>query len=242
MQQYFRIGGAAKFLGISADTLRRWDKNNIFKSSKKTASGYRYYSKLDLVNYLNSLDITKLSFAWAKSKDATALPQYLYCQFISDFAARLPRLESTLQKKEGLKEKFSLITAIASEIGNNSFDHNLGNWSDIPGIFFGYDIKKRIIVLADRGQGILKTLKRVRRELKNGSEALAVAFTEVISGRSPESRGNGLKYVKKIITTNDFKLKFQTGNAVLKLEKGDTNLNILVGKDYIKGCLAVIRF
>ena len=95
-------------------------------------------------------------------------------------------------------ETVSLITAIVGEIGNNSFDHNLGNWPDMPGIFFSYTIRNKEVVLADRGQGILKTLKRVRTELTNSSAAMRVAFTETVSGRYPEARGNGLKFVKSI--------------------------------------------
>jgi len=55
-------------------------------------------------------------------------------------------------------------------------------------------MRNRKVVLADRGQGVLTTLKRVRRELTNSSEAIRVAFTETISGRYPETRGNGLKF------------------------------------------------
>ena len=60
-------------------------------------------------------------------------------------------------------------------------------------------MRNRKIVLADRGQGILTTLKRVRPELINSSEAMRLAFTETISGRYPETRGNGLKFVRSII-------------------------------------------
>ncbi len=100
------------------------------------------------------------------------------------------------------KPLFSLLTSVSGEIGNNSYDHNLGQWPDMSGIFFGYDLNKKQIVLADRGLGILQTLKRVRVELKDHESALKVAFTEIISGRKPEARGNGLKYVKNVISKN----------------------------------------
>ena len=79
-------------------------------------------------------------------------------------------------------------------------------------------MRNRKIVLADRGQGILTTLKRVRPELINSSEAMRLAFTETISGRYPETRGNGLKFVRSIIG-NPFSLTFQTGNARLYLKR-----------------------
>ncbi len=88
-----------------------------------------------------------------------------------------------------MPELFSLLVSVAGEIGNNSFDHNLGLWPDTPGVFFGYDLNKKQIVLADRGVGVLKTLKRVRPGLARDADALEVAFTEVISGRAPERQG-----------------------------------------------------
>lgn len=137
---------------------------------------------------------------------------------------------------------FPLIVAIAGEIGNNSFDHNLGNWPDTPGIFFGYDINKRNIVLADRGLSILATLKRVKSDLKTDTQAIEVAFTEVISGRAPENRGNGLKFVRKVISENPIGLIFRTGDAELILPKDSSELNIRPSPEPFRRCLAFITF
>ncbi len=131
---------------------------------------------------------------------------------------------------------------MVGEIGNNSFDHNIGNWPDIPGIFFGFNIDKRWVVLADRGQGVLETLSRVK-DLKSHKEALSVAFTEVLSGRAPEARGNGLKYVYGIITsTKNYKLKFQTGDAELTLKGGSNDIVIEKNQQKVRGCLVLISF
>ena len=85
----------------------------------------------------------------------------MYCKTRDTFQARLENFESKLSRIAPLTT-VSLVTAIAGEIGNNSFDHNLGNWPDIPGIFFSYSMRKRVVVLADRGLDILTTLKRAR--------------------------------------------------------------------------------
>ena len=95
---------------------------------------------------------------------------------------------------------------------------------DTPGIFFSYSMRKRIVVLADRGLGVLATLRRVRSELSSPEEALTVAFTEIISGRYPEVRGNGLKFVRSIITDSLFTLSFQTGDAYLFLNNQHTDV------------------
>ena len=64
------------------------------------------------------------------------------------------------------------------------------------GIYYGYNLEQRQIVLADRGLGILKTLQQTIPGLSGHKEALHIAFTEIVSGRAPEKRGNNLKYVR----------------------------------------------
>ncbi len=241
---YLTSGQASSLLGISNDTLRRWDKKGQLKPNKiDKKTSYRYYKEENINNYLKSLDIFKLAFIWAKNKKAKEPQKIFYCNNISFLSYKLTKFENELMKINEFKESYSLLTSMAAEIGINSFDHNLGNWPDIPGIFFAYNIKNRTIVLADRGQGILRTLSRVKPDIKNDQEALNIAFTEIVSGRAPESRGNGLKYVKRIITkTDNFSLKFYSGTAELFLKHQDKNLKIKTKKDKIKGCLALIRF
>src|SRR4030042_12340 len=123
-----------------------------------------------------------------------------YCKTRDIFQARLEKMTNDLLREKKIKEnKAYIVAAIAGEIGNNSFDHNLGSWEDIPGVFFGceYADDELIVALADRGQGVFATLKKVKPELTNDIEALEVAFTEIISGRAPEVRGNGLKVVRE---------------------------------------------
>lgn len=239
------IGDAAKQMGLSIDTLRRWDKNGQFPAVKK--GGKRFYKSEDIEKYLIQLgiaeaDLFSVAMEWV-ARDVPVEPDHwFYCQNSIVFQYRLKKLENELGVIVGLVDVFPLITSVVGEIGNNSFDHNLGNWPDVPGIFFGYDIRKKIVVLADRGQGILKTLKRVKKELTSDEEALETAFSEILSGRAPEARGNGLKYVKEIIVGHDMRLFFQTGTAVLKLRKGDQFLNIKKEERCVHGCIAIINF
>ena len=197
-EELITISETAEILGVSMDTLRRWDKSGKLKPAKISEAGYRLYYKSQIELFLN--DIFRLARDWVLKK--TEIPTKFYCSNSAIFQTRLIHMQDLLMDVTELNQIFSLIVAMAGEIGNNSFDHNLGNWPDIPGTFFGYDIHKRNIVLADRGLGILATLKRVKPELITDGEALRVAFTEVISGRSPESRGNGLKFVRKIVSEN----------------------------------------
>lgn len=122
------------------------------------------------------------------------------CETRDVFSARLSRL--ALLKNQGLPEEdLPLIISISGEIGNNSFDHNLGQWKDVPGCWLETQVThhKLWILLADRGQGIYRSLSRVAPNLPSEQVAVEKAFREHISGRAPEKRGNGLNYVTNII-------------------------------------------
>ena len=232
------ISEAAEILGVSVDTLRRWDKSCKLSPIKTSGAGYRLYDGSQIELFLNNL--FGLAQDWVFR--GTEIPSQFYCSNSAVFQARLIRMQDILMEVAELSSIFSLIVAVAGEIGNNSFDHNLGNWPDTPGIFFSYDIHKRSIVLADRGLGILATLRRVKSELNTDEESLQVAFTEILSGRAPESRGNGLKFVRKVVAENPIGLLFQTGNAELLLSKDSGVLDIRPSSKPFRGCLALITF
>ncbi|HBA36799.1 TPA: hypothetical protein DCZ15_02875 [Candidatus Falkowbacteria bacterium] len=239
-----KINEAAKILNISIQTLRRWDESGRLKAIRENQRGHRYYKFSDIQLMTNN--IFSLAEEWISRQTASEPDNQFFCLDSPTFQARLSRLEMAMQKIPELKKDFSFISSMVGEIGNNSFDHNLGSWPDIRGIFFAYDLNKKQIVLADRGQGILTTLKRVRPALMNDGEALRMAFTEKVSGRAPENRGNGLKYVKKVVVDikKDISLKlyFQSGNAFTILDDKTINLKIEQAAIPFRGCLALINF
>lgn len=237
------IGKAAKYLGVSVAALRLWSNEGKIKPATITPGGHRYYDLDDLDRFAKGIAI--LAKDWVYSQNPTEPQNEYYCPDAQSFQSRLGKLETLLKGTPELGEEYSLISAIIGEMGNNSFDHNLGQWQDIRGIFFAYDMQKRTIVLADRGQGILKTLRRVRPQIKDDQEALKIAFTEVLSGRAPESRGNGLKFVRKIIKDEiksvPIKLYFQSGSASLTLERGH-DYKMSASEKNIGGCLIIITY
>ncbi len=232
------ITEAAKILGVSVDTLRRWDKSGKLIAIRKDGGTHRYYTEKDIEIFAS--DLIKLAYEW--TSDGFDLPDRFYCANSAVFQAKITKLQSALLELPQFSAIVSLIVAVVGEIGNNSFDHNLGKWPDMPGIFFGYDLNKRLVVLADRGLGVLGTLSRVRPELKNHVDALRVAFTEIISGRDPEKRGNGLKFVRNVIAGNPMSLFFRSGDAELRLQEGGTELLITRSQANTRGCLVVIKF
>lgn len=235
------IGATAKLLGVSLQTLRRWDHTGILKSFRATDRGKRFYKQQDVKVFLN--DLSEVGWAWAKETTPSEPIQEFYCRTKDVFApaGRLLRFSNDVQKVHNLGIDPYLLTSMVGAIGDNSYAHNLGNWPDILGIFFAYDLNKRIIVLADRGRGILETLRFVRPELASHKDALKVAFTEIISGRFPERRGNGLKSVAQNILASNVRLTFRTGSAQMDLKKGDTELNMTPCETF-HGCFALLTF
>jgi len=232
------IGEAAKRIGVSIDTLRRWDAIGYLRPDIRTEAGYRYYTTTKLELFLS--DLVKVGFDWAENN--TPISSQVYCERSSIFQARLDKFSKQLFDLPTLKEIAPLIVAVCGEIGNNSFDHNLGNWPDVPGVYFAYDTAKRLVVLADRGRGLFTTLHRVKPDLVDDADALKVAFTEILSGRAPEARGNGLKFVRKVARDYPVHVAFQGGAAKLELEQGQEDLDIMKAANEVRGCFAVVRF
>ena len=97
-------------------------------------------------------------------------------------------------------------------------------------------------MLADRGLGILETLRQVRPALPSHVAAVEVAFTEFISGRAPEKRGNGLKLVREVVTDQPFDLFYTTGDAEVRMKGADKIFRVTRGQRILGGCLAKIEF
>ena len=85
-------------------------------------------------------------------------------------------------------------------------------------------------------------MQQVKPNLTNNKDALEVAFTEIVTGRAPEERGNGLKFVKKYVTQNPVSLVFQSGDAELEIPKENSYLHIRTINTTFHGCIAIIKF
>lgn len=83
----------------------------------------------------------------------------------------------------------------------------------------------------------MKTMKKAKPNLESDFEALKVAFSERISGRLPERRGNGLKFVKENVEIRKMRLIFQSGNAIAELNK---EMKIEKTDLITRGCLAIL--
>ncbi len=70
MERYLSVGKAAEILGVNPETLRRWDKNGKFKSSRHPINNYRVYSKEQVIKLSNEIQL-ELQFDYPKKKIET---------------------------------------------------------------------------------------------------------------------------------------------------------------------------
>jgi len=59
LKDYFTVKDAAKFLGVTPMTLRRWDHKGKLKSTRHPINRYRLYRKKDLEAFLRHLSNTR---------------------------------------------------------------------------------------------------------------------------------------------------------------------------------------
>ena len=137
-------------------------------------------------------------------------------------------------------EKY-LEAAIIGEIGNNTFDHNFGFNNTRPkGVYFNAKYLQKYTILADYGKGVRQSLLFVLPSIVSDLEAVEIAFTKRISGRAPEQRGNGLKFVSETIQQNDWHLYFQSGFGSCSIDKNE--IQFFERTFSVIGCLAMIYF
>lgn len=55
MDKYYTIGQAAKILGVSQETLRRWDNSGKIKSLRHPMNNYRVYSDNQIQNLVQDI-------------------------------------------------------------------------------------------------------------------------------------------------------------------------------------------
>lgn len=153
-------------------------------------------------------------------KSGTVLPhEYVFFNQTRDQSnARIIKWIDFFKSKNINLNESIILGSILGELTNNSFDHNLGQWKSVPGCLVALDIDLATqtlqLVVADKGQGIISSLKNTVAPIIDPEVILKKAFLERISGRAPEKRGNGLKFVLKHIS--------EKNNYLLCVTQGQT--------------------
>ena len=154
---------------------------------------------------------------WVRAYDGSKPSVEVYCQTRDVVQARVESLRSSLTQHGWSETQTSLITAIIGELTSNAFDHNIGQWPDVPGCWFEFSNNhdQISVTIADRGQGVRSSLERVRPGIDD-IQAREIAFAEHVTGRAPEKRGNGLKFVMNVLRTLDeARFEYLSGSTML---------------------------
>lgn len=227
-----------KFIGFGAPAVfRQLKKLQNKKIIAKTGKPPRVFYHLTMDK---NKQIVQNVFNWNKLPDKEVPDVEEHSQTRDVFEARHNKLAKEFERATHNTKLAYLLSAAVGEIGNNSFDHNFGNWPDIPGVYCEINLIEKIICLADRGNGVFYTIGRVRPEIHDDIEALRVAFTEIVSGRPTENRGNGLKFVKRVIGECKLKLNFYSGLALCVID--GTIIEFRASDINVRGAIAIIKF
>lgn len=186
----------------------------------------KFQEMLRELKYNNEADSLE-SFA-VPSHNNLNLQELMHCQYRDEFNARLDKILQMF-KNFGLNtEDASRATALVGELGNNVFDHNLGNWpTNVVGSILVAQRYPRLgkieIAIADPGVGFLGSLKTAIPTLVTDLEAIRAGLSGN-SGRVGEIRGNGLKLVQRWTIKNFAGMvMIHSGNGLVLVDKDGTS-------------------
>ncbi|MGL5744278.1 MAG: IS607 family transposase [Cetobacterium sp.] len=134
--EFISIGEFAKKIGVTIQTLRNWDKTGKLKPNHISKSGFRYYSKEQLNNFLGLKKISE--------KEKVVIG---YCRVSSnkqkDDLER--QIESVKMFMLARGYKFKIITDIGSGINYNKKGLDI-----LLNMVMNYEVEKIVILYKDR--------------------------------------------------------------------------------------------
>ncbi len=174
------------------------------------------------LGYIDAKEL--LSKIEVPERKSSNIPEVMHCYYRDEFNARLGHF-ITMFKNFGLNENDSQrATALVGELGNNVFDHNLGNWpTNISGCIIAAQnypsIKTIEIAVGDPGVGFYGSLKTAFPDINNDIEAIKLGLAGN-TGRIGEIRGNGLRLIQQWTLQNfSGKVMIHSGNGLVVVDK-----------------------
>ncbi len=112
-----RIGDISKQLGLSADTLRYYEKIGLLHSVKRTASGIRVYSDKDISRLKFIQRAQKMNFSLAEIKGLLQMrenPQHARTEVRELSHRKLAEIEIHLQDLTTLRNELTLLVNLCA--------------------------------------------------------------------------------------------------------------------------------
>lgn len=173
------------------------------------------------LGYINEAEILSRINLLTENKNIQKL---MHCLYRDNFNAQLGHFLLLLQSFGLNQDDAARVTALIGELGNNVFDHNLGNWpTDVVGCLVAMqnypDLHKVEIVIGDPGAGFYGSLKTAFPEISNDIEAIKKGLSGS-TGRVGEERGNGLRLIQEWTIGNfSGKVTIHSGNGLVIVDK-----------------------
>lgn len=135
--KYYSIGGFAKQIGKTEQTLRNWDKNGTLKPHHVAESGYRYYSQEQLNHF----------FGYKNSKEQQERRIVGYCRVSSN--KQKDDLERQIENVRTYMIAKGYSFEIISDIGSG-INYNKKGLNQLIELITSYSVEKIVILYKDR--------------------------------------------------------------------------------------------
>ena len=113
----YRIGDISKQLGLSADTLRYYEKINLLPKVSRTASGIRVYSDKDISRLRFIQRAQKMNFSLAEIASLLHMredPQHARSEVRELTHKKLQEIEDHLQDLTTLRDELTLLSNLCT--------------------------------------------------------------------------------------------------------------------------------
>lgn len=148
---YYKIGEFANLLGVTADTLRHYEKLGIISPLKEDNSSYRYFDDLDCRNILRSRWLR--SFDVSMSDTAHLITKGSLHEIRETFANKSTELACEIQRLEGLLAESKRLKVMCDQMEDLL---NVCTLEDFPGMYRICQTQKNALI---KDRKIKKTVK-----------------------------------------------------------------------------------
>lgn len=203
-----------KMSGISFQAVHR-HLRALVKEGTLTAQGKppatRYFAKA-FPRHEESVRLDSVR-AWHAAKTPPKDTGGILCSMPEDLFRRF-ELTADIVARLLPKAELSALLDVMARLAGNAFDHNDGHWHEAPGCWLETQLvgKRLWICVADRGQGVLRSLRRAHPDIPDEQAALAAAFERTISGSG--RKGEGLKKVRATVMTGERGIACRSGRGL----------------------------
>lgn len=196
MSKYYSINEFSKILGVSAQTLRNWDKNGKLPPHHTSSNGYRYYSHEQLSQVMNiKPNIDRITIG--------------YCRVSSN------KQKDDLERQIGNMKLYLIAQGkpfeIISDIGSG-INYKKGGLKDLIKRIIQNKVEKVVVLYKDR-------LVRFGFELVEYIASLYNCDIEIIDNTEKSEQQELVEDLVQIITVFSCKLQGKRANKARKLIK-----------------------